>query len=355
MKRRRFLDVTARSLAAAAVPPDAIRSRVSAAAGWVWVHGSAERTPEQWRARFARLRRAGIGGVLVSGGDTATLAGAAHDAGLAFHRWVWIVNRNGDRWAQTHHPEWWQVSRAGRSTLDHPPYVGYYKWVCPTRPAVRAYLREAVDAVARDPGVDGVHLDYIRFPDVILPVGLWGRYGLVQDREYPEFDFCYCAVCRETFRAAGGADPLDLPDPAADPAWRAFRWRVVTELVTDLAATVHARGKAISAAVFPTPTIARRLVRQAWERWPLDLVFPMLYHSFYEQDLRWIGQGVAAGVSALASGRPLYAGLYLPSLSPSALGDAVRYARAAGAAGVSCFEMNGLTDGHLEVLARALR
>jgi hypothetical protein len=107
--------------------------------------------------------------------------------------------------------------------------------------------------------------------------------------------------------------------------------------------------KPISAAVFPTPTIARKLVRQAWDEWPVDAVFPMLYHGFYEEELAWIGEGVIEGQDAIRSRgrelnkpRRLFAGLYLPSLDPEERDRAVQIARTAGADGISFFEMNGL-------------
>ncbi|MXX34432.1 MAG: hypothetical protein F4Z50_06685 [Gemmatimonadetes bacterium] len=173
----------------------------------------------------------------------------------------------------------------------------------------------------------------------------------------------YCDVCREQFAALDGRDPLEIPDPPSDEAWRRFRWDSVTGAVRHLAAGVHAHGKPITAAVFPTPTIARTLVRQAWDEWPLDRFFPMLYHSFYLEDIPWIGDGVREGVAALAdgsvedgprAGTPLNAGLYLPALNPGQLAEAVATARDAGAAGVSTFEMNGLTDEHLAGLREVL-
>jgi len=215
-------------------------------------------------------------------------------------------------------------------------------------------LRGVVEQTAREPGVDGVHLDYVRHSDVILPIGLWSKYDLVQDREYPEFDFCYCEVCRESFRQQTGKDPMTLPDPAQDIAWREFRWDSVTGLVRVLADAVHAVGKEITAAVFPTPTLARRLVRQAWEEWPLDAVFPMLYQEFYEEDISWIGAATREGVAALPSRTQLYSGLYLPGLAPEDLGRAVRVALDGGAVGVSLFEMGGLSEAHLRQLGQAL-
>ena len=367
MKRREFLRVAGGVLAAApgttalatcSPEGDAPRSLPLADAqhpftAWTWVHGDRDYDAAEWRRRFARLRDAGLDAVLVGGGDIDLVSGAAQAEGLEFHRWFWTLNRNGDRWAQENHPEWFTVSRNLESSLEHPPYVGYYRWVCPSREPVREYLRGLVGELAANPAVDGVHLDYVRHCDVILPRGLWETYDLVQDTELAEFDFCYCNVCREQFAALDGRDPLDIADPPADEAWRRFRWDSVTGAVREFAREVHRHGKPITAAVFPTPTIARRLVRQAWDEWPLDRVFPMLYHSFYLEDIGWIGHGVREGVAALGS-TPLNAGLYLPALDASQLSAAVATARAAGASGVSLFEMHGLTEEHLLALRDAL-
>ena len=59
--------------------------------------------------------------MLVSGGDLDLLSGAARAEGLAFHRWIWTLNRNGDEWVKANHPEWFTVSREGNSSLTHSP------------------------------------------------------------------------------------------------------------------------------------------------------------------------------------------------------------------------------------------
>ena len=111
---------------------------------WSWVHGSGDRTQDEWLAEFGRLAGSGFTGVLVGGGNTEVLARAAHEKGLEFHRWVWTLNRNGDAWVKENHPEWFTVSRNMESSLEKPPYVGYYRWLCPTKKGVREYLRESI-------------------------------------------------------------------------------------------------------------------------------------------------------------------------------------------------------------------
>jgi uncharacterized lipoprotein YddW (UPF0748 family) len=358
--RREFLEQTAAVAALRAAGPftSTIAPRQSTRTlprYWTWVHGDAKRTPGEWKQRFIEVRRAGIQGVLVSGGEQAMLSDAARGAGLACHRWIWTLNRSGDNDVKAAHPEWFTISRNGESSLTKPPYVGYYQWLCPTRPAVRDYLRGIVDDLAKSRDFDGVHLDYVRHCDVILAVGLWKKYNLVMDHEMPEYDFCYCDVCREAFHAKTGRDPKAMADPAADAEWRAFRWDSVSGLVRVLADAAHAREQVITAAVFPTPTIARTLVRQAWDTWPLDAVFPMLYQSFYNEPIEWIDPSVKEGVAALRSARPLYAGLYLPDLPPDDLAKAARTAIAAGATGLCTFEMNGLTAAHLTALSAVIQ
>ena len=148
---------------------------------------------------------------------------------------------------------------------------------------------------------------------------------------------------------------MQLPDPPADPQWKQFRYDSITRLVSELADVVHERGKPISAAVFPTPDMARLMVHQDWDAWPLDAVFPMIYHNFYLEDISWVEFATREGVAALPSERPLYSGLYLPSLTPDELAQAVRVAREGGSAGVALFEMGGLSDDHLVELRAASR
>ena len=360
MDRREFLEILAASLASATVRPESWAGKsLHSAAGtdfraWVWFHASRPDDSAYWSNRFKALGDAGVTGVLVEGANTRVIADAAHANGIEFHRWIFTMYRFFDARVKREHPEWFSVSRNGESSLTRPPYVPQYNWLCPTREPVRDYLRGIVDGIARRPEVDGVHLDYIRFIDVILPRGLWSRYSIVQDREYAQYDFCYCSVCVDKFRRQSGIDPRQLEDPASNVAWREFRWNAITELVTILGDAAHAHGKKISAALFATPSLARQLVRQAWDRWPVDAVFPMLYHNFYQQDVEWIGRATREGVAALSRRAPLYAGLFLPRLDPSELARSVSLARGAGASGVALFSLNTLSAARLSALERAL-
>ncbi len=317
-------------------------SRVLAATGqpaahhWTWLNLARDETAADRQRRFAEIRAAGIGSVLL-GGATAENCSLARSEGLDVHAWTWTMCRGGEEML-AQHPDWYVVSRDGKSAADNPPYVPYYHFLCPSRPEVRQYLRGTFSEVAATTGLTGVHLDYIRYPDVILPRALWAKYDLVQNEELPPYDFCYCEVCREQFHSLHGVDPTELPDPTTDVRWRQYRWNSITRVVNELVAVIHEGGKQATAAVFPSPTIARRLVRQDWPAWNLDAVLPMVYHNFYEQDPGWIEPTVRQGVAALPAERPLYAGLYLPSLQSEAeFKTAVEAAFQGGARGVALF------------------
>jgi uncharacterized lipoprotein YddW (UPF0748 family) len=329
------------------------------------------RTADDWKRLFERIERAGIDAVIpeVYNGSTALfehpnplvpsraavleeMIPLAHAAGLQVHAWMWTVPCT-NREVIAQHGDWYAVNGLGEPAHTKPAYVNYYKFLCPRRPEAREFIAGNVEALANIPALDGVHLDYVRLPDVILAKGLWAKYDIVQDREYPQYDYCYCEYCREQFQQQTGIDPLrDLPDPAAHAAWRQFRYDSVSGLVRDvLAPRARAQGKAISAAVFPN----WQYVRQAWHTWGLDAYLPMLYHSFYEEGIPWIGDQTRAAIDRLTSPSAIYPGLFVPSLTPEELAKAIEVARGSGGRGIALFAEESLRPGHWQTLTDTLR
>ena len=102
--------------------------------------------------------------------------------------------------------------------------------------------------------------------------------------------------------------------------------------------------KQITAAVFPTPEIARKLVRQDWLSWDLDGIFPMIYHNFYDKTCEWIGTAVKEDVKAINGRYPLYCGLYLPSINENELKAVINIALNSGSYGISLFDYNAFTN-----------
>lgn len=302
---------------------------------WVWITGSAEANTDLY-SLYKGFADAHVHGLLFDS-DNEVHYRAARDNNLVAHRWLWTLNQN-DRELMAAHPDWYTVNRNGESCVDKPPYVDYYRWLCPNNTGVIQFISDKVRRILEREYIDGVHLDYIRYSDVILPANLWSSYGIRQTEELGQYDYCYCPACRERFMAIKKIDPLHIPFPDQHLSWREFRYNSITGLVNELTLIAAEYGKRITAAVFPTPEVAKRLVRQDWTSWDLDGVFPMIYHGFYNEDVAWIGQAVKEGVRSLRGERPLFAGLYLPDFKDMAeLKAGVEQALRAGAAGIALY------------------
>ena len=85
---------------------------------------------------------------------------------------------------------------------------------------MKEYLAKDYETALKKDYVDGIHLDYVRFCDVILPVNLWDKYGIVQTSELPEYDYCYCPVCKAAYKQETGEDIDAVQYPEASPSWR---------------------------------------------------------------------------------------------------------------------------------------
>lgn len=301
---------------------------------WVWTDPDFKDTDSDLDTRYAGFKAAGIHGIFFEA-DSERHFRAAKKHKLEAHRWIWTMNRAE---LLATHPDWYACNRNGDSCAHHPPYINYYRWLCPSRTEVREYLQNEVRSIVSMDYVDGIHLDYIRYCDVILPVNLWGNYHIEQLKELPEYDYCYCDVCKANFKAQYRTDLVDVQYPEASLSWRLFRYNNINSIVNSLSAIAKQHKKSITAAVFPTPEIARRNVRQDWTNWKLDGVYPMIYHGFYKEKISWIGNAVAEGIHFLAGKFPLYAGLYLSDFkSGDELRQGIQLALKNGASGVSLY------------------
>lgn len=319
---------------------------------WVWRGVDKDSTTEEIRAQFKELKSQGIDGILIGGDDERNFF-LASEAGLEPHLWMWTMNRR-DEYIMENHPDWYAVNRLGESCFDKPQYVDYYRWLCPSKQGVQDFLLDEVKEKANKPYIKGIHLDYVRYCDVILPSALWEKYDIVQNEELPPYDYCYCDTCRTKFKQRSKYDPLEIEDPSQDKLWLQYRYDSITSIVNKLAQAVHAADKPISAAVFPTPTIARKLVRQDWDKWNLDMVFPMLYHGFYEEDIAWIGESLEENINAVGHRMNVYSGLYLPDLpEPRNLAEATQLSEEKKASGVSLF--GGVSEEHWGAFQRVIR
>jgi len=87
------------------------------------------------------------------------------------------------------------------------------------------------------------------------------------DREYPQFDYCYCDQCVADFKNKTSIDIKSVEDPSQIGEWKQFRYDLITNLVNRLVTDIHNEHKKITAAVFPGPSVAKKIVRQEWNKW----------------------------------------------------------------------------------------
>ena len=301
----------------------------------------------------------------------AVMVERAHRAGLKVHAWV-NVNLVSDaqppvasRHIVYQHPEWLMVPRTLAEDLVNmnPRDPGYLRrlseyararsdrvegmFLSPVHKGAVDHLTKVIGDIASRYDVDGIHLDYIRFPN-------------------DEFDYSSAAL--EAFRTeitarTSGAERREYAQRARGrplfytemfpQGWQEFRRARLTELLTKIRSTVKARRPhaMLTAAVFPDANDAATRRFQNWGAWLeaglLDAVCPMAYTTdpalFRTQ---------IANVEHLAGRRPVWAGIGAYQLSATATAENIRAARQLGAEGVILFSYDNLDDRYVAAVSK---
>lgn len=308
----------------------------------------------------------------------ATTLALAHAAGLKVHAWVsvnLVASAHGLPHSRDHivyrAPEWLMVPRelaAEMRTVDprSPAYLGRLaRWTrahapaveglytSPVHPAAAAYTAAVLEELVRRYPVDGVHLDYVRYPDESFDYSPTTLAAFKADVR-PTLTL----AARRAADAREAIDPLAYPDLFRD-RWESFRRSRLTALVMRIRTAVRAARPdvVLSAAVVPDVQEAflRRL--QDWRTWIdeglLDILCPMAYTT----DAGVFARQVAAA-AALASGRAVWAGIGAYRLGPAETLERIAQARRLGVPGVILFSYDALvappnTRGTLAELGRA--
>ena len=321
----------------------------------VWTTADKDKSNADYAVEFEKYKNAGIDEVLINTHTDPLLlrriVPIAKEKGLKIHAWIMTMKRPNDSIALSH-PEWYAVSKEGKSCFDNRPYVDYYQWLCPTRKESRNHILGLIEGLAKVDGIESVHLDYIRFSDIFLPIGLLPKYNLKQETELPEFDFCYCDACITAFEKVHHKNPLKMKNTSIDMEWKQFRLNAVKTVVDEAYQIVHKYNKRLTAAVFPYPEMADHMVRQRWDKWDIDEVYPMIYHGFYNEEIDWIGFATKQGVQDVKhKGIGVNTGVYLPPFkSANELKTAILLAKDNGAKGVTFYDGNALTEDHMKMI-----
>ncbi|WP_440772556.1 family 10 glycosylhydrolase [Natronorubrum sp. DTA28] len=219
-----------------------------------------------------------------------SLVEEAHEAGLEVHAWMNV----NTMWNQETPPEaddhpfntngpgsdnpWHSVREDGEE------HVGHNYFFDPGHPAVADYLVDTACSLVEHYDIDGINLDYVRYPDHNIEIGTpsWG----------------YNEVALDRFRAETGRD--DVPD-ADDEEWAQWRRDQVTNLVRRIYVETYATDPEICLSANTitygygpeaqggwesTRTYAE--VLQDWRAWMeegiVDLNVPMNYKRDWDDD-----------------------------------------------------------------------
>jgi uncharacterized lipoprotein YddW (UPF0748 family) len=254
------------------------------------------------------------------------------------------------------HPEWLMVPRViaqdlARLDPGNPGYVGKIaRWTrgeldsveglyaSPLQPEAAAYTERVIADLARRYDLDGVHLDYARYPNQQFD---YSRFAIAEFRAdiRPRLD----AAARRSVDAEAEDDLFAYPDrfPAE---WKAFRRARLTALVAHIRQSVRAArpNALVTSAVFPDPQEAFDERLQDWRGWLgahlVDAVAPMAYT---QEPARFAEQIAAA--RDVAGGRAVWAGIGAYRLTPAQTVQNIQAARKLGAAGFVLFSYDSLT------------
>jgi len=112
-----------------------------------------------------------------------------------------------------------------------------------------------------------------------------------------------------------------------------------------IAEIVHSHGKVMAASPFPTPKMAKKMVRQDWGKWNLDIVFPMVYHNFYTGDISFISDCSLENARDKNPMTTLYCGM--TATNGPLMFDCMDEALNNGAKGISIFTVGGLRSSEI--------
>jgi len=272
----------------------------------------------------------------------------AHEEGIAVHAWinvfyVWsdFEEDPPDGHIVKEHPEWLMADEDGQRMEQRPVKYwqqrgleGYY--VSPSNAAARNHIVAVAADITAKYDVDGVHLDYVRYPGA-------------------GFDFSTAA--RSEFELRYGVDPLDIRRGTVDPSWLDIDvedaanlldslyvdWRV-SQVDSVVAGVRRAIGDiALSAAVIPDFASARITKGQDWPGWVtkgyVDFVVPMAY-TYEPAELRRRMRVItrAIGVGNYIVGLPVF------DQRAQFVGYSVSLLRQDGIIGYSLFSYNALDE-----------
>ncbi len=293
---------------------------------------------DAWYNSSYEPRAEGLSGQPRSFDPLTQMVAEGHEAGLEIHAWLntfitWSKPRRprSPQHVWNAHPEWFSHDWHGRlSTANTEDCEGVF--LQPSNPQVQQHLFNVFTDVAARYDVDGIHFDYVRYPNTTY--------------DFSGSTLARFAAYMRTDTDAATIQKLDARlkhDPKAyvhafGRQWEDWRRAQVTGLVTRISQAVKANKPwmQVSAAVFPDAKDASTDRGQDWMAWlhegVLDSVSLMAYNTSTARIVEQTKRAVA-----IAGERKVYTGIGAWRLSAHDVAAKIAKVRQAGASGVNLF------------------
>ncbi|HNB16551.1 MAG TPA: family 10 glycosylhydrolase [Candidatus Obscuribacter sp.] len=264
---------------------------------------------------------------------------------MEFHAWFWIFNVGNAKHnpiigkesdypgpvLSSHDLVWALTSNTG-SFL---PPRQYEYWLDPSNPECRKYSKDLILEVVNSYKVDGIQLDYIRYP--------FNNRGSEMGWNW---------LGRQRFERETGLS-LDRLDDDTRQMWVHWKTAIVNNYVKDMSDTLRALqpGIRISAAVYAFPKRMRlNAIQQEWETWVangwVDTINPMTYVASPKELTEQ-----AAFVRESTQDKGLaFPGLSIRQLDTAGLIEQLDSARVTGTLGTTMFAVAHLDEKKVGVL-----
>jgi uncharacterized lipoprotein YddW (UPF0748 family) len=288
----------------------------------------------------------------------------AHQRGMQVHAWAqvfYVGNKalggagGGVGPVLNKYPQWanWQRSAAVTGQLQPSTLESGHYFVDPANPEVRAFLLSVLDELMNDYAIDGLQLDYIRYPA-----------SFPKDRfSYVATTWGYSNYARQAFAQQFGADPLTL-DPKKTPdlwqQWNSFKTEQINTFVSTVASHAQQAKQSktspnpsllLSAAVFPG-TEGLLTKHQNWPYWKQQGWVEALAPMNLTGSVRAVSKAVQFMQTQGSSTVKVEAGLFSPfnNLPAQRLIEQLQAALKAGANGYILFDSAHLNAAHQQAL-----
>ena len=253
-----------------------------------------------------------------------------------------------------------------QSWLIKDPFGKTLPYLNLSNPDVRKYIQKQAKKMLKY-DVDGIHLDYIRFPylssktpgdsvsSVMVGVVRTAFNHFIPDNIFHTASDNYFSYDKETLELFNRYFNEEDEGGSGDEEYILAQWRKwnasnVTLLVKGIKDQIKKSGKDIplSAAIFSNREFALNSLGQDWGKWAaeetVDVVCPMLYsndNSWFKDRLKTVMENVAGGCKVVA-------GIAIVSSTnkntPEGMVSQIRIAKELGADGVVFFSGGSLTE-----------